>query len=231
MNFTNCPVTLILIAANVIFSMIGFSNRDMLNKFIGWPYYEKKNNQYYRFVSSGFLHADWAHLIFNMIALFLFGSILEPLFSYGLGGAPAYLALYFFGMIMGDIPGFLKHREDEYYRSLGASGAVSAVVFACIVFMPWNTFSLYGFIRLSGVVFAILYIVYCVYMGKRKMDNIGHDAHLWGSIFGLAFMLALVAIMRSDLFPYILEDLQHPTLTGRREPGLALQYLMNGAPL
>ena len=222
------PVTYFLIAANVIFSFIGFSNNAFLSKMIGWPYFEKRDREYYRFVTSGFLHADWMHLIFNMFTLYFFGRNLELIFSIGgLGGKFAYLALYFLGMIAADIPGYFKHNDDYNYRSLGASGAVSAVIFASIVFMPWDILQLYGIIQLSAVLFAVLYIIYCVYMGKRNADNIGHDAHLWGSLFGLVFMLILIAVMRPDLVHYILEDMKKPSLFGRRELSAVLQYLLS----
>ncbi len=169
MDFSKYPVTLLLIAANVIFSMIGFSNNNFLGKTIGWPYYEKRNKEYYRFITSGFLHADWIHLFFNMFTLYFFGGSVEIIFSAGgLGGMYAYLALYFFGLIAADIPSYLKHNNDTDYRSLGASGAVSAVIFSSIIFSPWNSILLYGAIKISATVYAVLYVIYCIYMGKKK---------------------------------------------------------------
>jgi len=216
MNFQDTPVTLILIAANVIISFIGFSNNGLVNKMIGWPYYTKRNKEYYRFITSGFLHADFMHLFFNMFTLFFFGSAIEKIFyQYELGGNASYLALYFLGLIVADIPSYFKHQDDGQYRSLGASGAVSAVVFAAIVFNPWSTIQLYGFIKMSALVFAVLYIVYCVYMGKQNNDNVNHDAHLWGSVFGLVFTLILVALLQPALFDGIIEQLKHPSLLGR----------------
>ena len=216
MNFTETPVTLILIAINAIFSIIGFSNAEFKRKTIGWPYYTKRENQYFRFLTSGFLHADWMHLFFNMFTLYFFGSNIEIIFDvYGLGGNIAYLALYFLGLLASDLPSYLKHKDDYNYRSLGASGAVSAVVFAAIVFNPWGSIYLYGAFKLSAAAYAILYVVYCVYMGKRSGDNVNHDAHLWGSVFGLIFTLALIALMQPILFEGIIEMLKNPSLFGR----------------
>jgi membrane associated rhomboid family serine protease len=216
MNFELYPVTIGLIIANVIFSLIGFSNAVMVDKTIMWPYRVARENQYFRFITSGFLHADWMHLIFNMFTLFFFGRNLEMYFSYyGLGGNFSYLALYFLGLIISDIPSYLKHKDDYNYRSLGASGAVSAVVFATIVFSPWSPIYLYGALKISAAVYAVLYILYCVYMGKKSGDNINHDAHLWGSLFGLAFTLILIAYLQSALFTDIIEELKHPSLFGR----------------
>jgi len=216
MNFSETPVTFILIAINVLFSLIGFSNAGMLAKTIGWPYYTKRENQYYRFITSGFLHADWMHLFFNMFTLYFFGRNIEMIFSLqGLGGNMAYLTLYFSALIVSDLPSYFKHKDNYNYKSLGASGAVSAIVFASIVFTPWSSLYLYGAIKISATLFAVLYIFYCVYMGKRNSDNVNHDAHLWGSLFGLVFTLALIALMQPALFDYILEEFKNPSLLGR----------------
>ena len=215
MNFQDSPITIGLIIANVIFSLIGFSNADMVDKTIMWPYRVARENQYIRFITSGFLHADWMHLIFNMFTLYFFGRNLEFYFSYyELGGKFAFLALYFLGLIISDIPSYIKHKDDYNYRSLGASGAVSAVVFATIIFAPWTTIRLYGALKLSAAVYAVLYILYCVYMGKKNSDNVNHDAHLWGSLFGLAFTLVLIGILNPELFAGIVEQLKHPSLFG-----------------
>ena len=215
MNFQDYPITIALIIANVIFSLIGFSNVAMVDKTIMWPYRVARENQYIRFITSGFLHADWMHLIFNMFTLFFFGRNLELYFSYyGLGGNISYLALYFLGLIVSDIPSYLKHRDDYNYRSLGASGAVSTVIFATIIFSPWSSIYIYGALKISATVYAVLYIFYCVYMGKKNADHVNHDAHLWGSLFGLAFTLVLIAVMQPGLFNGIIEELKHPSLFG-----------------
>ena len=216
MNFQDYPITIGLIIANVIFSLIGFSNAAMVDKTIMWPYRVARENQYIRFITSGFLHADWMHLIFNMFTLFFFGADLERYFiTENLGGNISYLALYFLGLIISDIPSYIKHKDDYNYRSLGASGAVSAVVFATIIFSPWSSIYIFGALKISATLYAVLYILYCVYMGKKNGDNINHDAHLWGSLFGLAFTLALIAFMQPALFTGIIEELKHPSLFGR----------------
>lgn len=215
MNFSDSPITIMLIAANLIFSFIGFSNAGMVDKTIMWPYRVKREKQYFRFITSGFLHADFMHLFFNMFTLYFFGKNLEIMFSiYGLGGNLSYLLLYFLALIVSDIPSYLKHKDDYNYRSLGASGAVAAVIFATIVFSPWSSIYIYAAIKISAAVYAVLYIAYCVYMGKKNADNVNHDAHLWGSLFGLAFTLVLVGILQPQLFEAIIEQLKHPSLFG-----------------
>ncbi|HAN65403.1 MAG TPA: rhomboid family intramembrane serine protease [Chitinophagaceae bacterium] len=215
MDYTQFPITIGLIIANVLFSLAGFNSQPWLNKFIMWPYQVKRKQEYYRFISSGFLHADLMHLFFNMFTLFFFGQAIEYYFkAYGLGGNIAYICLYMTGLIIADLPGYLKHRNDVHYRSLGASGAVSAVLFAAILFNPWNSVYLYGAIKISALLFAVLYIAYCVYMGKKGGDNVNHDAHLWGSVFGAVFTLILIAVMNPLLFDVIIEKLKNPSLFG-----------------
>lgn len=215
-GIANYPITIALIAVNVIVSLLAMNNNDVLSKAIMWPYGVKRHNQYYRFISSGFIHADYFHLFFNMFTLFFFGRVVEEIFlKYGLGGNFAYIALYFLALIASDIPTYLKQRNNYNYQCLGASGAVSAVVFAAIVFNPWGSIYLYGALKISAFVYAVLYLIYCVAMSRRGGDHINHDAHLWGSLFGFGFTIALIAAMRPALFTYILEQLKHPSLLGR----------------
>lgn len=215
MNLQDYPITIGLIIANVVFSFFGFSNRELVDKTIMWPYRVARENQYIRFITSGFLHADYMHLIFNMFTLFFFGRNLEIYFKYyTLGGNISYLGLYFLALIISDIPSYIKHKDDYNYRSLGASGAVSAVVFATIIFSPWSSIYIYGALKISATVYAVLYILYCVYMGKKNNDNVNHDAHLWGSLFGLVFTLLLIATLQPSLFTAIFEQLKHPNLFG-----------------
>lgn len=210
------PVTLGLLAATIIISLVAMNNQDVLSKTIMWPYGVKRYHQYYRFLSSGFIHADYFHLFFNMFTLFFFGKAVEYYFSaYGLGGNIAYISLYFLGLIASDLPTYFKQKDNYNYHCLGASGAVSAVVFAAIVFNPWGAIYIYGALKLSSFVYAVLYILYCVFMARRGGDNINHDAHLWGSLFGLGFTIALIAAMQPQLLELLLEELKRPSLFGR----------------
>lgn len=215
MNFSEYPITIILIAANVLFSLAGFSNNSVVDRFVLWPYYIKRNNQTYRMITSGFLHGDFIHLFFNMFTLFFFGRNVEILFSVaGLGGKISYILLYFSALVISDLPSYFKHRDDPNYRALGASGAVCAVIFAAIVFDPWSAIYLYGAIKISALLYAVLFIIYCVYMGKQGRDNVNHDAHLWGALYGLLYTILLIAALNPNLFPFIIEQLKNFSLFG-----------------
>lgn len=210
MDFSSAPITFSLIAINVIISLIGFSNADFLDKTIMWPYQIKRGKQYFRFITSGFIHADFVHLLFNMFSFYFFGRAIEYYFAeYGLGGNISYLLLYFLGLIIADIPSYIKNQDNYNYKALGASGAVSAVIFACILFNPWGTILIY-FIPMPFIVFAFVYLGYCIYMSKKNIGHVNHDAHLWGSLFGLVFTAILIAALAPQMFPAIIEELSHP---------------------
>lgn len=183
-EFTLFPITYTLIALTVGISLIAFNNNDLKYKLIFYPYGMNNPKEYYRFVSYGFIHADYIHLFFNMFTFYSFGRIVE----HTLFNQPQYIIFYISALIASTIFDFLKNRNYSGYAALGASGAVSAVVFSTIIFSPWQSnVALFGVISLPNIVFAALYIYYCIYMAKKGNDNIGHNAHLWGSLYGFAF--------------------------------------------
>ncbi|MDB5261689.1 MAG: protease [Adhaeribacter sp.] len=201
-------VTLILIIITVGVSMYAWSNEDVMRQLIFHPFSVAKKNQYYRFITSGFLHADWMHLFFNMLTLYFFGEVVETVFIYQYGygiGILLYLLIYFGGMIVADIPTFIKHKTNYDYRALGASGAVSAIIFSSIIFSPTRDICLYMFLCMPGFIFGLLYLIYSYYQAKRMGDNINHDAHLYGALFG--FVLTIL-IMPGALGNFVQEILQ-----------------------
>lgn len=206
MDFTTFPITLLLIAINCLLSFICFSNHELLNKLIFHPPAITQSRQWYRFLSSGFVHKDGSHLLFNMITLFFFGQSLEPGFT-ALGLGPVlYLVLYLSAIIVSEIPSYIKEKNNENYFSLGASGAVSAVVFAMVLFAPWEKIYLKLFIPIPFVLYAVGYIAYSAYMDKKGQDNIGHSAHLWGALYGLVFMV----VAYPDSLKIFMERITHP---------------------
>lgn len=199
--------TLIIILITVVTSVIAFSNNDLNNKLILYPRLMHDNPaSYYRLLTSGFIHADWMHLFFNMFSLYFFGQGVEKI--YMLAGLPAfaYPAMYLLGIVVASLPSFFKHKDNHYYRSLGASGGVAAVIFAYVYFAPWAQIYLY-FIPVPAIVFAVLYLIYSMYAAKKGGDYINHDAHFWGSVFGFVFTL----IFAPDHGLNFLDQLMHPS--------------------
>jgi membrane associated rhomboid family serine protease len=170
------------------------------------PYMITKRGQYYRLVTSGFIHNDHMHLLFNMFTFYFFGSQLEYIFNYIFGGLGTvyFIAMYILGIIVSDIPTLLKHQNNHAYNSLGASGAVSAIVFGCILFQPLQDLCLYGILCLPGFIFGSLYVIYSYYSSKRSKDKINHDAHLFGALFGLVFCIVLYP----DVIPIFIEQMK-----------------------
>ncbi len=184
--------TYIIIAVNVLMSVIAWNNANLKQKWIFHPLSIARNGEYLRFLTSGFIHADGMHLFFNMFALFSFGLNVEfqLVLLFGEMGRYILLVIYLLAVVASDLPSYFKHKNDVYYSALGASGAVSAMIFASIYFSPLSKISLY-FIPIPGFIFGILYLIYCSYMVRNSNDNIGHDAHFYGSVFGFFAALSL----------------------------------------
>jgi membrane associated rhomboid family serine protease len=192
---------LILIGLTVAISVYAWSKQELLDSWILHPYHmARDNSQWYRFLTSGFLHADIAHLFFNMFAFYSFSPVVLRTLaqSYGVtAGIGLFLLLYLGAIVLSDLPTYFRHRDDRNYRSLGASGGVSAVLFASILLFPVSPGG--GGIIIFPIpfpiqpfLFGILYLVYSWYMGRRQGDNINHDAHFYGALFGVLLMLLLV---------------------------------------
>ncbi|HEY6063923.1 MAG TPA: rhomboid family intramembrane serine protease [Chitinophagaceae bacterium] len=199
-------ITLIIIILTVIISFTAFNNQKIIDDLIFYPPAITRRNQWYRFFTCGLIHADITHLLFNMFSLYLFGEFVERSFSspilFGEKGKLLYLIMYFLALFVCLIPTFIKHKNDYYYRSLGASGAVSAVVFAGILFDPTAKL---GFIFIPpiipGYIFGPLYLILSTVLEKRSQDNVNHSAHIWGAIFGIIFVVATAAILKTEYQP------------------------------
>lgn len=199
-------ITLILIILNVVVSVAAFNNRPLLERLLFWPPAIRRG-QVDRFVTHGFVHADGQHLLFNMITLYFFGRAVEPFFSHYIGSV-GFGLFYLVGVVVAILPAWFQHRNDGSYRSLGASGAVSAVLFAFILVRPWAT--LYVFvIPVPAILYAVAYTAWSIYAGRRGGDNINHSAHLWGAAYGVLFSL----IMEPRLLDVFLHQLMSPSLS------------------
>jgi membrane associated rhomboid family serine protease len=191
---------LILIGLTVAISAYAWSNRDLMEAWIMEPYVMARNGQWYRLLTSGFLHADWSHLLFNMFAFYSFSPVVLATLAEGYGtgaGLGLFLLLYLGGIIVSDLPTYFKHRDDRNYRSLGASGGVASVLFASILLFPVSgkgggiiIFPLP--IPIQPFLFGFLYLAYSYYMGRRRGDNVNHDAHFYGALYGVLLIMALV---------------------------------------
>jgi len=187
--FSFTPVIVVL---TCLISFLAFSNYKLKEMLIFWPPAVSMRHQYYRFITCGLIHADFLHLFMNMFSLYFFGRGAELLYRGELGlQAWYYPILYISALIIANIPSYLRHRDDYNYRSLGASGAVCAVIFAVILIRPWDPVYLFGALKMPSIVFALVFLVYSIYMSRRGGDNVNHDAHLWGSLYGIVFTIAV----------------------------------------
>lgn len=199
------PQTLLTVIT-VGVSILAFQNRDTMNKLILYPYSVKRQNQWYRVITHAFIHANWPHLLFNMIALWSFGNFVYNVFGI-ISPVPEihFYTMYFGAIVFSSIADVVKYSNNEFYMSLGASGAVSAVVFCSILFDPWTPLYIF-FIPCPGIIFGVLYIIYSSYMSRRGGDRINHDAHLYGAVFGLLYPL----VINPKIYSVFIDKLLHP---------------------
>ncbi|MDP4291577.1 MAG: rhomboid family intramembrane serine protease [Bacteroidota bacterium] len=187
-------LTLIIIAITAVVSILCFQNQDLFMRLRFSPYLVKNKNQTYRFFTHAFVHADWAHLLINMFVLLSFGKIVEQYFGmvFERKATVYYIILYLGGILFSSLPSYWKHQHNPSYSSIGASGAVSAVLFSSILFSPLSgIYIMFIPIPIPAFVFGILYLAYEAYSSKRASDNIGHDAHFWGAMYGVVITLIL----------------------------------------
>ena len=185
-------ITLYITVFTVAISILAMYNDDLLEKLIFHPYTVRNHNEWYRFISSGFIHADFMHLAFNMFSFYMFSDYVEQFFSmiFGAQGLPIYIILYLSALVVCLVPTFLKHKHQYNYNSLGASGAVSAIVFVGIFLQP--TIQIGFFIIppiIPGFIFGPIYLAITAYLSKNGQSGINHSAHLWGSIYGIVFLI------------------------------------------
>jgi membrane associated rhomboid family serine protease len=197
------PVASFIFVFTLATSIWAFYNDNIYENLILHPYSISRGQRVYTLVTSGFIHADVMHLLFNMVSYYFFAFQLEagnPGFGFVGLGHWQFGVLYFVSLILSDLPSVYKHRNDSWYHSLGASGAVSAVVFSFIMFSPLSGMGIIFLpgISIPAVLFGVLYLVYCNYASRHSRDNINHDAHFFGALSGLL----LTIIMR----PHSVQD-------------------------
>lgn len=205
---SSLSITIILVIITALISYKAFNDPIARAQLIFHPATIKQRGEYYRFLTSGFIHADLTHLLLNMFVLWQFGQVVEDMFIniiFGpIWGRIVYIGFYLSAIVIASIPTYLQYQNQYGYSALGASGATSALVFAYIALAPWEWFI---FPPLPALILAIAYLWYSSYMDKKGTDNIGHNAHFWGAIYGLAFFLISCWLFSPGLLQYIIQNL------------------------
>lgn len=189
----------------MIISLLAWQNKALFNRLIFYPP-AISDGQWDRFVTHGFIHADSMHLLFNMFTLYFFGRAIEGLYDPFLGGY-GFIAFYILAIIVAMIPSYLKNKDSASYLSLGASGGVSAVLFAYILLAPWDMIYLFAIVPIPAILFAIAYIAYSIYANNRGGSNINHMAHMWGGAFGVVATI----ILEPQILPHFINALLSPS--------------------
>ena len=187
-------LTYTIIIITVVVTILGFNNESLFDKLKFNAYDVKHSNQWYRFFTYGLLHAGWLHLFINMLVFYSFGAIVETYLKFYFPAKHIlyFLLLYVGGLILSIIPAFGKNKNNVFYNSVGASGAISAILFSSIILYPsGKIFFFFIPVGIPSPIFGVIYLAYEYYMSKRGKDNIGHDAHFWGAIFGVVYIIAL----------------------------------------
>ncbi|MGZ3823236.1 MAG: rhomboid family intramembrane serine protease [Mucilaginibacter sp.] len=187
-SFATSPVACVIGAITLIVTVIAFYNEDVFDRLILQPYNVSRGKSVYTLITSGLIHADIMHLLFNGMTFYFFAFQLEAILGHWQFGL-----LYIASLILSDLPSVVKHKNDLWYRSLGASGAISAVVFSAILFNPLGKMGiLFIPVQIPAVLFGILYLIYCSYASKKGQGNINHDAHLFGALSGIMITVILI---------------------------------------
>jgi membrane associated rhomboid family serine protease len=190
-------MTITIIVITVLVTILAFNNRMVMDKSLLSPYRIIHNKEWYRVVTHAFVHADYWHLIVNMLVFFSFGMAVEWLFrdlkeaSVIANAKLHFLILYFGGIVISTLTTIKKQKDNYYYHGVGASGAVSAVVFFSIFFRPLDKLYLMGIIPIPAIIFGVAYLFYSHYMSRKSNDNINHDAHFIGAVFGFIYPLLI----------------------------------------
>lgn len=181
--------TIGIIAVTGLVSWLAFSNERLLQRLLLWPPAVTRGREYHRFVTYGVVHGDLMHLLFNMITLYFFGGYMEYFYAERLGTF-GFLGFYISALVASALPSYLRHRNDPEYATLGASGAVSAILFGFILLEPWQTIYVYV-IPVPAIIFAVIYTGYSIYAERQQADRINHSAHLAGAAYGVLFTVML----------------------------------------
>ena len=198
-------LTLAIVAITCVVSWIAFKDGKLMQRLLLWPPAVEKKHEYWRLLSYGLVHADFQHLLFNMITLFFFGRAMEGLYARYLGPL-GFLWFYLGGLLVSILPTYIKNRHNPNYRSLGASGAVSAVLFAFILLSPWSMIIVFV-IPVPAILYAVAFLGYSIYMDHRGGGYVNHSAHSWGAAYGILFTV----VMEPRITVVFVRQLLHPS--------------------
>jgi len=192
----------VIFVVTLVVSIVGLNSPAFVDRMMFRPYWLTRRNDWHRLITSGFVHADGSHLLFNMLTFFFFAFSLERAI-----GTAKFVILYFVGLVLSDVGTWVKHRNDPEYASLGASGAILSVLFAYIVYFPERSISLMFIpIFVPAPVFAVLYLAYSWWQSRASRGRVNHDAHLGGALVGLLFV-AVVEPAAYQRFFAVVSDL------------------------
>ncbi len=202
-------ISLIIVIVTTLISIVCFSNKALFDALKHYPYAEARNKQFYRWITSGFVHGDIMHLFVNMFVLYQFGLAIEHYFTsyFGiLGGSVLYIITYLLIIIMADIRTYYKHANNPYFASVGASGGVSGILFIYILINPWSMLGLYAIIPVPAIVFGILYLWYSTWAAKNQQGNIDHDAHFYGAVAGVLIAIVSRPVIFKEFIYKLIND-------------------------
>lgn len=208
-------ITLSILLLTAVISFTAFSNEKVMNDFIFYPPAITNQHQWYRFISSGLIHADFMHLAFNMYSFYLFGDMVERAFTtiFGDSGKAIFIILYISALVVSLLPTYFNHQHDYHYRSLGASGAVSAIIFAGIFLYPTIGLGFFPIpFHIPGFIFGPLYLGISYYLANKGQGNINHSAHIWGAIYGIVFLIITsIFLSKFNLIESFINEIMHYT--------------------
>lgn len=198
-------ITWFIIGITTLVSYLAFQNENLMSRLQFNAAHIVLKKEYHRLITHAFVHANWPHLIVNMLVLYFFGPAIESYLHYYFGNKSTafFLLLYFGGILASNIWSLIRHKNNYYYNAVGASGAVSAVLFAFIFFNPLEPVLLFAILPVPGILFAVGYLIYSYTMSHKKTDNVAHDAHFLGAVFGFLFPM----VLKPSLFETFMDKL------------------------
>jgi len=194
------PVALLIFLSTIGISLYTlYKNHSLLYRMMFSPYDVANKGKYYTFITSGFVHLDMQHLLFNMVTFFFFAFSLE-----GKIGSLNFAIIYFGSLILSDLSTYFKHRENPDYRSLGASGAIAGVLFSSILISPESKIMIFPIpVPIPSVIFGLLYLAWCYYASRQSNDNINHSTHFWGAVIGIVLTIFIDFSVVENLINYL----------------------------